>query len=245
LQKRLDGTRYLISPLALESVRGKNVGDWKARLYGLTNAPYRIRSAANVGEPLVPKTNDEVMDRLYSASGAAQAAAWMPWVGASRLLTPSPAATPLLVDEGRILWDVSRVAAPVALAYQLSPGAGAALPADMPGVPPPPGRPLAESREREDRFSVSGVGGGWVFVAEPRYPGWRATLETPRGASPAEMRPALTAFFKVAVPEGPWTLRFEYEPMSWRLGVLLSLAALLVLGSTWYHRASLPSHVSK
>jgi hypothetical protein len=185
------------------------------------------------------------MDRLYSSHSLADAAAWLPWVGASRLLMPTPRSSPLLVSEGTALWSVTRAAAPVALAYQLSPEAGAALPEDMPDVPPAAGRPLAEAREREDRFSISGAGAGWVFVSEPRYPGWRATLETPAGTSPTETRPALGAFLKVAVPDGPWTLRFVYDPASWRLGLLLTLASLLAFGSYWYHRASLPSHVPK
>jgi hypothetical protein len=245
LQARQGGMRYLISPKALEASAGAGVADWKTRLYGLTNAPFRLRAVGNFGEPLVPAPNYAVMNRLYSARGAAEAAAWLPWVGASRLLTPVAPATALLVSEGRSLWSVSRAVAPVALAYQLSSEAGAALPADMPDLPPAPGRPLVESREREDRFEVAGAGAGWVFVAEPRYPGWRASLETPAGTVPVETRPALSAFQKVEVPDGPWTLRFRYEPESWRLGLLSSLAALLALGSYWYHRASLVSHVAR
>jgi len=184
-----------------------------------------------------------VMDRLYSARSVDEAAAWLPWVGASRLLTPEPPATPLLIPEERCLWNVSRAAAPVALAYQLTPAQGAALPEDLPDAPPPAGRPLAETRARDDRFEISGGGAGWVYVAEPRYPGWTAALVTPQGARPIETQPALAAFFKVAVPDGPWTLRFSYDPLSWRLGVLATLAALLAFGSYWYHRDSLRSHV--
>jgi hypothetical protein len=245
LQGRLGGTRYLISPLALEAVHGRDVADWKTRLYGLTNAPYRLRAVANFGEPLVPAPSYALLERLYSARSAAEAAAWLPWVGASRLLTPTPQSSPLLVSEGRFLWSVSSAAAPVALAYKLTAEAGAALPEELPAEPPAAGRPLAESREREDRFAVSGEGAGWVFVSEPRYPGWRAVLETPSGSRPIEMRPALGAFFKAAVPDGPWTLRLVYDPASWRLGVLLTLASLLAFGSYWYHRASFPSHVPK
>ena len=111
--------------------------------------------------------------------------------------------------------------------------------------PPASGKPLAETREREDRFSVSGEGEGWVFVSEPRYPGWRATLETPGGSAPLSIEPALGAFMKANVPEGPWKAAFAYDPASWRWGVLLSLGALLAFGSYWYHRASFPSHVPK
>jgi hypothetical protein len=245
LQARLDGTRYLLSPRALEASNGRGILDWKTRLYGLTNAPYRLRAVGNFGEPLVPAPNYHVMDRLYSARSVDDAAAWLPWVGASRLLTPEPVASRLLVPEGRALWSVARAAAPVALAYQFSEAEGAALPEDLPDVPPAPGRPLAVAREREDRFAVSGAGAGWLFVSEPRYPGWRVSLETPNGLGPVESKPALSAFLKVAVPEGPWTLRFVYDPAAWRLGVLASLAALLAFGSYWYHRSSLLSHVAK
>ncbi|MFI5349927.1 MAG: hypothetical protein ACHQ2Z_10305, partial [Elusimicrobiota bacterium] len=226
LQARLGPTRYLISPQALE-YPGRTMEDWKTRLYGLSNAPYRLRAVANFGEPLVPSPSYAVMDRLMSARSAAEAAAWMPWIGASRLLTPAPPSTPLLASEGRSLWAVSRAAAPVALAYQLSADAGARLPEELPVEPPALGRPLAVARDREDRFAISGAGAGWVFVSEPRYPGWSATLQTPAGTSPLETRPALGAFFKVDVPEGPWTLKFVYDPASWRLGVLLTLASLL------------------
>jgi hypothetical protein len=245
LQDRLHGERYLISPRALEASNGNGIADWKARLYGLTNAPFRLRAVANFGEPLVPGPNYAVMDRIYSARSAAEAASWLPWAGASRLLTPSTPSTPLLIPEGRSLWALSRVAAPVALAYQLSPAAGAAMPEEMPTFPPVLGRPLAEAREREDRFKIAGAGAGWVFVSEPRYPGWRATLETPAGAKAVETRPALTAFQEVEVPDGPWTLRFVYDPASWRIGLLATLAALLAFGSYWYHRASLVSHVAE
>jgi hypothetical protein len=243
LQERLGQTRYLISPRALEASSGSDVVDWKTRLYGLTNAPYRLRAVANFGEPLVPAPSYAVMDRLLGSKSVDEAAAWLPWVGASRLLTPAPPSTPLVVPENRALWSVSRAAAPVALAYQLSPAAGAALPEDLPADPPARGRPLLVAREREDRFSISGAGAGWVFVSEPRYPGWRAALETPAGTFPIETRPALAAFFKVAVPEGAWTLRFLYDPAPWRLGVLMTLTSLLAFGSYWYHRAALPSHV--
>ncbi|OGR47458.1 MAG: hypothetical protein A2X37_12245 [Elusimicrobia bacterium GWA2_66_18] len=238
LQERQGTARYLLSPLALESSSGANVSDWKTRLYGLTNAPYRLRAIANFGEPLVPAASYAFMDRLYRARGAAEAAAWMPWAGASRLLTPEPPApTPLLIAEGRSLWSVSRLATPASAAYLFSTRAGAALPEALPDLPPPLGRPLAVERSREDRFEVSGEGEGWVYVCEPRYPGWRATLETPQGSRPAGTSPALGAFQKAAVPPGPWKLSFRYDPSSWRLGVLASAAALLGFGAYWYHRA--------
>ncbi len=245
LQSRLGGTRYLISPRALEASSGLGLVDWKTRLYGLTNAPYRLRAVADFGEPLVPGPNYAFMDRLLSARGAEEAAAWMPWAGASRLLTPRAAGSALLITEDRPLWFVSRLAGPVALAYQFSAKKGEALPAETPAEPPPLGRPLAVGRSREDRFSVDGTGAGWVFVAEPRYPGWHARLETPRGGNAVMAVPALGPFQKIPVPDGPWRVSFLYKPDSWRRGVLVSLAALLAFGFYWYHRASRLNHVPR
>jgi hypothetical protein len=246
LQEKLGGARYLLSPRALEAGRGIDVTDWKTRLYGLTNAPYRLRAVANFGEPLVPRENYRFMDRVFSASGADEAASWMPWADASLLLTPeAPAPTPRLAPDGRALWTLSRLTAPAAPAQQFGPGEGAALPAGIPAVAPPLGRPLVLERPREDRFSVSGSGAGWAYVAEPLYPGWTAALETPRGSGAVEPLPALGPFQKVPVPAGPWTIRFRYDPASWRWGVLVSALALLAFGSYWYHRASRLNHVAR
>jgi hypothetical protein len=238
LQRRLaaDGTRYLLSPRALEADAGADVFDWKARLYGVTNAPYRLRAAANFGEPLVPAPSYALMDAVLSAPGAGAAAAWMPWLGASVLLTPEPPRADALETLGRVLWDVSAVRGRVSTAYLLDAAQARAL-AEGPLPPPAPGRPLLPSRPREDELSVSGEGGAFVYLAEPRYPGWRATLEAGGAAAPAEPRPALGAFQLFAVPAGPWTLRLRYDPPSFRLGLLLSAAALLGLGAYWYHRS--------
>lgn len=239
LQSSLGGGRYLISPRALQASSGASVGDWKQRLYGLTNAPFRLRSAANFGEPLVPAPSYRVMDALLSLPGAAAAAGWMPWIGASRLLTPEPPVAPRLAREGRALWVISRVLEPVSLAYRLSPADGAALPASWPSAPPAAARvPLEVRREREDRFEVRGEGAGWAFVAEPRFPGWKTVLSSAGGDREVAPLPALEAFQKVETPEGAWTLRWRYDPAPWRLGVLLACLSWIVLGGSLYHRAA-------
>ncbi len=238
MQESLDGGRYLISPKALQASKGADVFDWKQRLYGLTNAPYRLRSAANFGEPLVPASSYAVMDALLSLPSADAAAGWMPWIGASRLLTPSTPASPRLEPEGGALWAISRRKGPSALIWKLSPRSGDSLPAQWPATPPPLGTPLAQSRAREDRFETSGEGAGWVFAAEPLYPGWTARLVTPGGERRAEILPALGAFQKIQTPEGPWTIRWRYEPASFAAGLLLTCAALAAFAASWYHRAS-------
>lgn len=239
LQRSQGEARYLISPKALQASRGSDIFDWKQRLYGLTNAPYRLRASANFGEPLVPAPSYAVMDALLSLPSADAAAGWMPWIGASRLLTPEPARSPRLVDEPGALWTVSRLGgAPVSLAYRLSAKDGAALPAGWPPSPPSAGRtPLEVRREREDRFEVSGEGAGWAYVAEPRFPGWRTVLSAPGGERDVVPEPALGAFQKIETPAGPWTLRWRYEPGPWRLGLLIACLSWIMLARSWYHRA--------
>jgi len=259
LQERSGGLRYLISPLALESGRGFGVRDWKWRLYGLTNDPFRLRAAANFGEPLVPKASYDFMDLLYGQPSAAGAARLLPGVGTGFLLTPNPLpATALVHYEARILWHVYRVAQPAALAWALDEKAGEALAAGLPTEPLPlSAKPLSLVWSREDRYEVHSLprqndgppqggpslraakGGAltWVFVAEPRYPGWRAVLEAYGSVRPAELRPAWGAFQKVRVPPGPWRLRFFYDPASWRAGLVLTLCSLLGFGVYWYNFA--------
>ncbi len=238
LQERQADMRYLISPKALQASKGSNIFDWKQRLYGLTNAPYHLRAAANFGEPLVPASSYAVMDALLSLPSADAAAGWMPWIGASRLLTPTPPNSSRLIAEPGALWDISKPRAVSALAYQLTLKDGASLPAAWPQVPPnivP--APLIVRRSREDRFEISGEGAGWTYVAEPRYPGWTTTLSVLGREQRVLPEPALGAFQKVATPSGPWTLRWLYAPNSWRYGILLACVSWLMLAYSWYHRA--------
>ncbi len=238
LQESQGDARYLISPKALQASRGTDILDWKQRLYGLTNAPFRLRAAANFGEPLVPAPSYAVMDALLSLPSADAAADWMPWIGASRLLTPERVDSVRLTAEGRALWEISKVRGPVSLAYQLTSKEGSALPAVWPPAAPTAARsPLTVRREREDRFDVSGDGAGWVYVSEPRFPGWKTVLSVPSGEREVVVEPALGAFQKVETPSGPWTLRWRYEPGPWRLGLLLACLSWIMLARSWYHRA--------
>lgn len=237
LQEAQGDARYLISPRALQASKGWDFMDWKQRLYGLTNAPYHLRSAANFGEPLVPGPSYAVMDALLSLPNADAAAGWMPWIGATRLLTPAPVKSPRLTREAPVLWEIAKLREPVSLAYQLAPKDGLALPAAWPPTPPDAARlPLNVKRRREDRFAVSGQGAGWVYVAEPRFPGWTTELSTPSGERRVIPEPALGAFQKVETPAGPWTLLWRYEPGPWRLGLLLTCFSWIMLVWSWYHR---------
>ena len=243
LQADSSGLRYLVSPLALENGSGFGVSDWKGRLYGLSNEPFHLRAAANFGEPLVPRPTYEFMDFLYRQPSAQRAALFLPGAGVRFLLTRDPVDIPpkLAHGEGRTLWDVYRLQGPASLAWSLDAEGGEDLPAGLPTQPLPSGaQPLALTWSREDRYEISGRSEGWVFIAEPRFPGWKAFLETGGRSRPVDVLPAWGAFEKVRVPAGPWRLRFFYDPDSWRAGLLLTLMSLMGLGVYWYNRALRP-----
>lgn len=239
LQAELGGHRYLLSPKALERGSGTGILDWKFRLYGLTNAPFRLRAAGNFGEPLVPRLCYAFMDALYSRTSAQSAAGLFPWADIRLLLAAQPLPpSAILASGGTNLWEVYRFKGSVAGAYWFPPGAGEALPAGLPepGREPVPGRALEVERPREDLASIAGdaEGPGWVYVSEPRYPGWRARLETPEGYALVPTFPALGAFQKVQVPPGPWRLEFRYDPASWKVGRFFSVISLMGFAAYWY-----------
>jgi uncharacterized membrane protein YfhO len=63
------------------------------------------------------------------------------------------------------------------------------------------------------------------MLNDSNYPGWRAYID--RKAAP--LLKADYLFRGVALPAGKSTVVFAYEPVSFKAGILISLAALLLL----------------
>lgn len=233
------GHRFLMSPRALHAQRASGPDadaaalDLKRRLYGLSNAPYRLESVTGFGEPLVPQRQYAFLDFIQSRSGAAEAARWMPWADAGVLLTPEPVAAAGLEPRGASLWSAATPVVPVARAWWFSEADGAAIPATA-SEPPDPERatPLSVSRRGPASFEV--VGGseapGWLYLSEPLGAGWRTW------PSQAAFTPALGAFNKSPVPAGPWRVVARYDPFSFRAGLSLTLLAAAAV-SLWSLKA--------
>lgn len=66
---------------------------------------------------------------------------------------------------------------------------------------------------------------GKLFVADQFYPGWRASYRPKDGGKPTRVTVERTAsiFRGIQLPAGQWHVVLEYKPMSFRLGVLISL----------------------
>lgn len=86
---------------------------------------------------------------------------------------------------------------------------------------------VAEIGWDHERLEVTSEGAANLVVASQVFPGWEATID----GRPTPIRPANLAMRAVAVPDGTHTVEFRYRPGSFRLGLLLAFAGLLVLAA--------------
>lgn len=78
---------------------------------------------------------------------------------------------------------------------------------------------------------------GILSVSNPDYPGWQATLD----GNPVEILRAYGALAAVVVPAGEHTVQFAYDPLSYRVGGMVSIMTWLIVGTssivvTWQTR---------
>jgi len=89
----------------------------------------------------------------------------------------------------------------------------------------------------EIELEASAAKPGYLVMSEVYYPGWKVTVN----GEPAELKRANYAFRAVFLPSGVHRVRFYFQPMSWRVGLLCSLctwtalaiAGLWTLGRRW------------
>jgi hypothetical protein len=74
--------------------------------------------------------------------------------------------------------------------------------------------------------SVNTANDAILSVPLPHYPGWQATIDQ----QPAEILRAYGALAALAVPAGEHTIQFVYDPLSYRVGVIISLVTWVALG---------------
>lgn len=74
-------------------------------------------------------------------------------------------------------------------------------------------------------LTVDSARPGFVILTDTFYPGWEATID----GQPAPIWPANLAFRAVAIPAGEHTVLFNYRPVSFRLGLGVSLTSLLIV----------------
>ncbi|HYO69858.1 MAG TPA: YfhO family protein, partial [Archangium sp.] len=70
--------------------------------------------------------------------------------------------------------------------------------------------------------ALEACGPGYLLLSDSHYPGWEATLD----GAPVPVLRANAVMRAVRVPPGTHSVRFDYRPLSFRLGALLSVLAL-------------------
>lgn len=85
---------------------------------------------------------------------------------------------------------------------------------------------ISDFQPEQFTIAVNTPIGAVLSVSNPDYPGWRATLDD---ASTPIFR-AYGALSAVVVPAGEHTVRFIYDPLSYRIGAILSLFTWGALG---------------
>jgi len=96
--------------------------------------------------------------------------------------------------------------------------------AERPAGPPAPARITADEGDRLV-VDVTGSAGGWLVLADTAFPGWEASVD---GAARDVLR-ANVAFRAVPLRAGDRVVEFAYRPASFRIGLLLSIIAVVVL----------------
>lgn len=94
----------------------------------------------------------------------------------------------------------------------------AAMSSDIQGV-----ASITDYQPSSVTISVQTTGSALLFLSDTYYPGWRAfvdDIETP-------IYRANFVFRAVKVPSGQHRVRFEYDPLSWKIGLLLSVIGLV------------------
>jgi hypothetical protein len=85
---------------------------------------------------------------------------------------------------------------------------------------------VTEFKPEQFTITVSTPQDAVLSLAHPDYPGWQAAID----GQPADILRAYGALSAVIVPAGEHTVRLVYDPLTFRLGALFSLAAWSALG---------------
>ena len=105
---------------------------------------------------------------------------------------------------------------------------------------PDPAEVVTVTRDEPQRVDLTAMllSPGLVVVSDFYYPGWTLTVDD----RPGEVLRTNRAMRGVALPAGTHHLVFRYEPLSFRLGIALSLLGLTATAGLgfWAHRE--PSH---
>ena len=82
---------------------------------------------------------------------------------------------------------------------------------------------IGEERPNQIQLTVNAPTAGFVVLTDTFYPGWQATIQ----GQPVPIWPANLAFRAVAVEAGRQEILFDYRPLSFTVGLWVSIIALV------------------
>ncbi len=85
---------------------------------------------------------------------------------------------------------------------------------------------MADFKPESFNVSVNTTTDAVLSVPLPHYPGWQATID----GQPAEILRAYGALSALAIPTGEHTVQFVYDPLTYRIGAIVSLLTWSALG---------------
>lgn len=101
------------------------------------------------------------------------------------------------------------------------------------GAPPTTGAAeITDQHSQAVEIAVNTVADGYLVLLDSYYPGWVATLD----GEPVGIYRANFFARAVYIPAGQHLVRFEFRPLSFRLGVGLALFTLLLIATTFLIR---------
>ena len=74
-------------------------------------------------------------------------------------------------------------------------------------------------------LSVESDRDGLVFLSDTYASGWKASVD----GNPTRIHRANFAFRAVEVPKGSHQITFTYDPLSWKIGVAVSIGSFILL----------------
>ncbi|MBI3549494.1 MAG: YfhO family protein [Elusimicrobia bacterium] len=201
--------------------------EYRQRLFGTSNAPFHLPSATADYEPLIPARSAR-LNQLFATSQPEALAAMMRWADVRFVASRTPISAPGVVNRGKHVWHFVQAPKATSGAYWFPASWRERLGGDIDRMPSEaPAAPWRIERSREDHLAISGESkeSGILYVAQPKYPGWKAYVNGRR----VQIERALTAFEMISVPTGPWKVDLLYRPLSWKVGLLATLGALAAL----------------
>lgn len=204
--------------------------------------------SANNFDPLLPRRYQQWIDALESAEAERQ----------QQMLAGAAVSVVERVDEGqplgvrfdslealpRLRWvpcarvvSTSQEAMHLLSSGKLEPGRQIAveLPAaERPEICAPAPQSAAQLSWLEQtpnhlRIAVDAPGGGWLFLADTFYPSWQARAD----GNKVPIFPADGLFRAIQLPPGQYELEFNYRPLSFWVGAVLSVLAWLSFPLLW------------